>query len=54
MSFSDNAVVTVERNYYMIHFWGMNKSEVVNKMKRSHLIKKVDNVEKMGYYSDGK
>lgn len=40
MSFSD---VTAGRNDYKIHYWGMTKSEAVNRMKN---VKIEDNSEK--------
>ena len=47
MGFNDAAVVTVRRNYG-IHFWGMNKSQALKRMKKwtTMIIKKYI------YYSD--
>ena len=39
-SFNDVVIVTVVKNDYSIHFWGMNKSEAVNRMKNPDLIEK--------------
>ena len=57
MSFNDVSIDTVERNDCRIHFWGMNKSEVINRMKNAGLSKKRDNYdyEKNCFiYSDAK
>ena len=40
MSFNDAAIVTVGRNDYRIHFWDMNESEALNRMKISSLSEK--------------
>ena len=40
MSFNDAAIVTVGRNDYRIHFWDMNESEALNRMKISNLSEK--------------
>ena len=40
MSFNDVAIVNVKRNEYKIHFWGMNKSGALNKMKNTGLSEK--------------
>ena len=34
MSFNDTVIVTVRKNYYGNHFWGMDKSEAMKKMKQ--------------------
>ena len=49
VSFSDVAIVTLNRIYYRIHFQGMNKGETVNRMKSTDLSEKVDNYDEKSY-----
>ena len=37
VSFNDVVIITVRRNYYMIHFWGMSKNEAMNRIKNAVL-----------------
>ena len=39
MSFNDVAIVTIGRNDYRIHFWGINK-KVTNRMKNANVSEK--------------
>ena len=39
MSFNDVATVTIGRNDYRIHFWGINKKPM-NRMKNANLLEK--------------
>ena len=37
MSFNDVSIVSVKHNNYKIHFWYMNKDEVINLLRNADL-----------------
>ena len=39
INFSYVAIVSVNRNYYRIHFWYMSKNDIINITKNSNLNK---------------